>query len=72
MTDRVDPQPGQLWTTPKGRTVEILARDVVHEPEDDWSVAHETDTVAYRFLGGSMVHLRSVGSLKQWTKVEFQ
>lgn len=57
--------------TPKGRHVEILARDDVYQPEGDWSIAHETDTVAYRFLGGSMVHLRSVGSMKQWTKVEF-
>lgn len=67
-----DPNPGEFWTTSKGRTVEILARDVVYQPEGDWSISHETDTVAYKFLGGSMIHLRSVGSLKLWTKVEFE
>lgn len=67
-----DPNPGEFWATSKGRTVEIVARDVVYQPEGDWSISHEVDTVAYVFLGGSQVHLRSVGSLKLWTKVEFE
>lgn len=70
--DLPDPQQGEFWMTSKGRTVEILARDVVYQPEGDWSTSHDTDTIAYQFLGGSMVHLRSVGSLKLWTKVEFE
>lgn len=72
MADRVDPQPGEFWATSKGRTVEIVARDVVYEPEGDWAIARETDTVAYKFLGGSMIHLRAVGTLKDWTKVTFE
>lgn len=67
----LDPQPGEFWATSKGRTVEIVARDLVYEPEGDWSISRETDVIAYKFLGGSMVHLRSVGSLRQWTRVEF-
>ena len=65
-----DPRPGEMWTTSKGRTVEILARAVV-EHHGDWSDA-EIDTVAYKFLGGGTIHLRPVGSLEQWTKVEFE
>ena len=67
-----DPQPGEMWSTGQGRTVEIVARDAVYEPEGDWGISREVDTVAYRFLGGSMIHLRSVGSLKLWTKVSFE
>ena len=57
-----DPQPGEFWTTSKGRTVEILARDVV-EHHGDWTDA-EIDTVAYEFLGGKMIHreLAQVGA----------
>lgn len=65
-----DPQPGEFWSTSKGRTVEILARDNV-EHHGDWTDA-EIDTVAYQFLGGSMIHLRAVISLKNWTKAEFE
>lgn len=65
-----DPQPGEFWTTSKGRAVEILARDEV-EHHGDWTDA-VIDTVAYQFLGGSMIHLRAVFSLKNWTKVEFE
>lgn len=72
MVSLPDPHPGEFWSTSKGRAVEILARDVVYQPEGDWSIPQEIDTIAYKFLGGSMVHLRSVGSLKLWTKVEFE
>lgn len=70
-----DPQPGQLWSTPKGRTVEIVARDVVsgREPEAPWDVDEaEIDTVAYKFLGGTMIHLRSVESLREWKQATFE
>lgn len=67
-----DPKPGEMWATSKGRTVEILARDLVYTPEGDWSASQEIDTIAYRFLGGSMVHLRSVGSLSNWMRQEFE
>lgn len=62
-----DPQPGQLWSTPKGHTVEILAREVVDD-NGDWSY-DSADVIAYRFLGGSMVHLRAASSLAGWVKV---
>lgn len=69
--DRPDPRPREFWTTSKGRTVEILARDVVVD-DGPWDSDQEVDAVAYQFLGGSQVHLRSVSSLKNWTKVEFE
>lgn len=65
-----DPQPGEFWTTSKGRTVEIVARGEISQ--DDFEISCEVDVIAYRFLGGSMVHLRSVGSLRLWTKAEFE
>lgn len=64
-----DPQPGEFWATAKGRTAEILARQEVTQ-EAAWE--ERIDTVAYRFLGGSMVHLRSVSSLEGWKKVGFE
>lgn len=68
-----DPQPGQFWTTSKGRTVEILARDEVHQDEGPWGYPEaDIDTVAYKFLGGSMIHLRSVRSLDGWSLAVFQ
>lgn len=72
MSEPLDPQPGEIWSTSRGRAVEILARDVVYQPEGEWSISHETDTVAYRFLGGTMVHMRSVGSMTLWTRTEFE
>jgi hypothetical protein len=59
-----DPLPGELWGTPKGRTVEILAADTVYN-----RYTEETGVIAYRFLGGSMIHLRSVDSLVDWHKI---
>lgn len=67
MKDRPDPQPGQFWTTSKGRTVEILARDEIEINDDYGFPMGEADVVAYKFLGGSMIHLRTVASLKDWS-----
>ena len=55
--------------------MEIVARDVVagRDPAAPWDVdGVEADTVAYRFLGGSLIHLRSVGSLRGWVRVFFE
>ncbi len=67
-----DPQPGQFWSTSKGRTVEILARDKVEQAEYQWQPEAEIDTVAYKFLGGTMIHLRSVESLRDWKQATFE
>lgn len=72
MSARPDPQPGEFWTTSKGRTVEILARDEVQVSDDYGFPTAEADIVAYQFLGGSMIHLRAAASLTNWTKVEFE
>lgn len=71
MSGLPDPQPGEFWATSKGRTVEIVARDVVDE-RAFYEVTGRVDTVAYKFLGGSMIHLRAVSTLKDWTKVTFE
>jgi hypothetical protein len=70
-----DPLPREFWSTSKGRTVEILARDTVvgRDPRAPWDVdLDEIDTVAYKFLGGTMIHLRAVSTLINWTKVDFE
>lgn len=67
-----DPQPGEFWSTSKGRTVEILARGEVKRFDEGWGILDEVDAIAYQFLGSSMVHLRSVSTLNAWTKVEFE
>lgn len=68
MANQPNPQPGEFWSTSKGRTVEILASDVITD-EDGYPTI---DAIAYKFLGGSQVHLRSVHSLHGWSKVEFE
>jgi hypothetical protein len=71
---RPDPKPGQLWLTSRERTVEIVAREIV-AAEGDMHYGREPaeiDSVAYKFLGGSMIHLRSVSSLTTWRKVGSQ
>lgn len=66
-----DPKPGEFWLTSVLRTVEILARDEVEGDPEEWGQL-PVDTIAYRFVGGTVVHLRSVGSLKSWKKAEYQ
>lgn len=72
MTSSPDPQPGEFWSTSKGRTVEILARDEVVIRDGFGYAISEADVIAYKFLGGSLVHLRDLSSLRNWTKVEFE
>lgn len=58
---------GQLWITATGRTVEVVAVDSVASGE--WGDEVEVDVVAYRFVGGSVTHLRSVHGASSWQKV---
>ena len=65
-----DPQPGQLWSTPTGRTVEIAARQEV-SADGEWDgLPNHVDVVAYHFVGGSVIHLRSVEDLRLWRKMQ--
>lgn len=65
-----DPQPGEFWMNSKGRNVEILARDAVQGGLDEWDFESPADVIAFRFTAGTMVHLRSVRSLRGWVKVD--
>lgn len=68
-----DPQPGEFWIMSKGRIVEILARDGVEVYDAfGYPMGPEADVVAYQCLGGTMIHLRAVVSLANWTRVEFE
>jgi hypothetical protein len=58
---------GQLWMTSTGRTVEILAVDEVEELEQE--EYHAVNVIAYRFVGGTGVHLRAASRTNMWTKV---
>ncbi len=69
MPDIVSPfKPGQLWSTSTGRAVEIVAAD--HLEAEVAGELHELRVVAFRFVGGSMVHLRPAYGLDQsWIKI---
>lgn len=69
MSELHDPQPRQLWSTPTGRTVEIVARETVRT-SNAWDEASEIDVVAFHFVGGTMIHLRSAEGLKSWRKMQ--
>lgn len=56
---------GDLYVTTRGRTVEILAVDTVQDRYGDGFTA-----VAYRFCGGTVVHLRGADLIEDWTKIE--
>lgn len=72
MSSLPNPQPCEFWATSKGRTVEILARDEVEVYDAlGYPMGPEADVVVYKFLGGSQVHIRAIGSLAGWQKVEF-
>ncbi len=73
MSQAPDPQEKEFWSTSKGRTVEILARDTI-EIQDDYGFPDGTkaDVIAYRFLGAQMIHLRTVQSLTGWARVGFE
>lgn len=60
-------EPGQLWSTSTGRTVEIVAAGKLEfEAGDHWP---EYEVAAYRFLGGSVVHLLPGGPPADWRKI---
>lgn len=56
-------QPGEIFINAAGRKVEIVAVDGIYIDGTDVSI------LAYRFLGGTMIHLRSVDSTKDWVQV---
>lgn len=60
-----DPEVGELYVTTTGRTVEIVAVD---EVADSWE--NTVAAIAYRFVGGTMIHLRGQHAVSRWTKVD--
>lgn len=61
-------EPGQLYVNTQGRTVEILANDEVREAWDEPD-SPAVDVVAYRFMGGTMIHLVSTNQVRKWTAI---
>lgn len=62
------PARGELWSTSTGRTVEIVAAEEIEE-EDGIGDLNRVDVVAYRFVGGSVVHLRAARNTSNWQKI---
>lgn len=61
------PSRGELWSTSTGRTVEIVAyEEVEFEADTHWPVF---GVIAYRFVGGSVVHLRAARNTGNWQKI---
>lgn len=65
------PAVGDLYATPLGREVEILAaRDVeMSGLVDTAAPVGTTHVIAYRLLGGYTVHLTSVPEVQDWVKI---
>lgn len=59
---------GQLWTTSTGRTVEIVAVDRLEE-EGEFGELASVNVIAYRFVGGGIIHLRAAGNTGGWLHV---
>lgn len=65
------PRRGDLYSTTSGRTAEILAHEsleVTSMVESPLPVAR-AEVIAWRYVGGSIVHLSSVDDVQEWIKV---
>lgn len=66
------PAPGDLYTTPRGRTVEILAVKHVEFTGvvDSYAPVGTTEVIAFRFVGADVVHLTVRDDVSEWIKVQ--
>jgi len=66
------PAAGDLYTTPRGRTVEILAVKSVEFTGvvDVYAPVGSTEVIAFRFVGGSVIHLTTRDDVVEWIKVQ--
>ena len=65
------PDPGALYATSSGRTAEVVAYAALNATslvESHLPVA-TTEVIAWRYLGGSVVHLTSLEDVMDWIKV---
>lgn len=65
------PAVGDLYATPFGREVEVLAVKSVDMAGvvDTATPVGTTDVIAYRLVGGFTVHLTSVPEVQDWVKI---
>lgn len=65
------PRRGFLYSTTSGRTAEILAHEsleVTSMVDSPLPVAR-AEVIAWKYVGGSVVHLASVDDVREWIKV---
>lgn len=59
-------EPGEFYLVPStDRKVEIVATDALVESDGDT----ELEVLAYRFVNGTMIHLRTFESTKDWVRL---
>lgn len=66
------PTAGDLYTTPRGRTVEILAVKPVEFTGvvESYAPVGSTEVIAFKFVGGHAVHLTTRDDVQEWVRVQ--
>lgn len=66
------PAAGDLYTTPRGRTVEILAVKPVEFTGvvESYAPVGSTEVIAFKFVGGHVVHLTTRDDVQEWVRVQ--
>ena len=64
--------PGELYVTTTGRTVEIVAADLVESTDEGDYECNRLQVIPYTFVGGSIVHLRAARAADRWARVEVE
>lgn len=66
------PATGNLYVTPRGRTVEILAVKSVEYTDtvNTHAPVGAVFVIAFRFAGATVVHLTTVEDAGEWVKVQ--
>lgn len=68
MSRPTPPRPGDLYAHSNGRNVEILAVEPLAE-EDALGDIDEVNAVAWRYIGGTFVHLTTLSHAKSWHRL---
>lgn len=65
------PAVGSLYVTSGGRTVEVLAVESVEclDMVETANPVGSAEVIAYRFLGGGVIHLAALHGVQDWVKV---
>lgn len=65
------PHPGSLYATTNGRTAEVVAYEALDATSlvDSPLPVATTEVIAWKYLGGTIVHISSLDDVQDWVKV---